>query len=237
MNPAANQLYAVCDATWPPAKQWTVDGWRMRDGAGGGKRVSAATIETNGAAIEVAEADMQRRGMRPLFMVRDGDAQLDAQLQAHSYRVVDPVTMYACPTSVLTDTPIPPVTAFSIWEPLAIMEEIWEQGGIGPDRVAVMHRALQKTAVFARARDKPAGVGFAAIFDGVCMVHAVEVLPHQRRKGVAQWIMRKAAFWAQEQGANTMSVLCTQANVAANALYTSLGMDVVGHYHYRQKEA
>jgi len=65
------------------------------------------------------------------------------------------------------------------------------------------------------------------------MVHAIEVLEHQRRQGMGAWIMRAAAFWAAKQGARTVSVMCTDENLGANRLYTSLGMRVVGHYHYR----
>jgi hypothetical protein len=46
--------------------------------------------------------------------------------------------------------------------------------------------------------------------------------------------MRAAAFWAQEQGAQTLSVICTKANAGANGLYQTLGMAIVGEYHYRQ---
>jgi GNAT superfamily N-acetyltransferase len=66
------------------------------------------------------------------------------------------------------------------------------------------------------------------------MVHAVEVLPHQRKQGVGAWIMRAAAFWGAAQRAHHIAVLCTTANVGANRLYSSLGFEVAGHYHYRQ---
>ena len=42
--------------------------------------------------------------------------------------------------------------------------------------------------------------------------------------------------WAAAQGATHLSVLCTNANDAANALYSSLGMELVGQYHYRIKK-
>ncbi|MEL6679458.1 MAG: GNAT family N-acetyltransferase, partial [Pseudomonadota bacterium] len=38
-----SRLYDAVEATWPAAHMWQQDGWTMRDGAGGGKRVSAAT--------------------------------------------------------------------------------------------------------------------------------------------------------------------------------------------------
>ena len=228
------RLYQVIDHTWPTARLWTEGGWTLRDGQGGGKRVSAATIAAPEADIAQAETSMRAMGQRPLFMIRSGDDPLDAELAARGYAIVDPVNLYVAPVAQLTDVPIPRVTAFDIWEPLAIMLEIWAKGGIGPERIQVMHRAKTKTAILTRWNEMPGGVAFAAIHDGVCMVHAVEVLEHQRQQGVAKWLMRRAAFWAERQGADRLAVLCTKANVGANCLYQSLGFAHVGDYHYRQ---
>lgn len=238
MTASIEDLYDVIDGTWP-AKRFVTHGiWCLRDGDGGGKRVSAATASgpATGTDIEDAEKAMINMGQTPLFMVRNGDAALDANLAELGYHIVDPVTVYACVPNMLTDVAIPRVTVFDLWEPLAIMREIWEQGGIGAARQRVMHRAPgPKTALLCRLDDKPAGVAFVAVHNHVAMVHAVEVLPHQRRKGAAAWMMRGAAFWAERQGAHTLSVICTNANTGANALYTGLGFSVQGHYHYRMK--
>ncbi len=234
MIPSVQTLYDVCEGTWPPLHSWVSEGWTFRDGAGGGKRVSAATASALLPDVDRLTTRMRGSGQQPLVMVREGEVALDEHLASKGFKVVDPVNMYACPVEALTDVPIPRVTAFAIWEPLAIMEEIWATGGIGPNRIDVMARAKCKTGILSRWNEKPAGVAFAGVHDRICMVHAVEVLPHQRRQGVAVWMMRKAAFWAEEQGATHVSVLCTQANEPANALYSSLGMTCVGQYHYRQ---
>ena len=234
MTPDIEKLYDVIDQTWPPAKKWTEAGWTLRDGQGGGKRVSAATIAAPDADIAQAETTMRAMNQRPLFMIRKGDHLLDTALEARGYGIIDPVNLFVLPIEQLTDVPIPRVTAFDVWEPLAIMLEIWAKGGIGPDRINVMHRAKTKTAILTRWNEMPGGVAFAAIHNGVCMVHAVEVLQHQRQQGVAKWLMRRAAFWAQAQGAGHIAVLCTKANVGANRLYQSLGFAHVGDYHYRQ---
>jgi GNAT superfamily N-acetyltransferase len=228
-------ILAAGEATWPPARAWQQDGWTLRDGAGGGKRVSAATRDDPAADPDLAEAAMRARGETPLFQVRPGQVDLDAELEARGYARLDPTRILACPIDRLTDRPIPRVTAFCIWEPLAIMEEIWEQGGIGPARRAVMVRAETKTAILGRWNEKPAGVAFAAVHEGIAMVHAMEILGHQRRQGVGGWLMRRAAFWARDEGATTMAVFCTEANTGGLALYTSLGLADVGQYHYRQK--
>ncbi|MEL7165019.1 MAG: GNAT family N-acetyltransferase [Pseudomonadota bacterium] len=232
------QFYAAMDGTWPAAEYRLQGPWTLRDGAGGGRRVSATTTnrQVRPTDIDAAEMAMQDMGQDRLFMLTAGQETLDETLAARGYVVVDPVQLYACPTTNLTDIPIPRVTAFGIWEPLAIMEEIWASGGVGPTRLAVMARAKTKTGIFARAKDKPAGVGFAAIHNGICMVHAVEVLEHQRRQGVAGWIMRRAAFWAAEQGARTLAVLCVKDNEPANKLYQRLGFAPVCDYHYRIKK-
>ncbi len=227
---------AVVDGTWPAAGFETLGPFRLRKGQGGGSRVSAASRigDVTDADIDAAEAAMQAMGQKRIFCLRPGDEALDAQLAARGYDILDPVNIYTCPAEQLTDTPIPRVTVFNIWEPLAIMREIWAQGGIGPERLAIMHRALgPKTGLLMRHSDQPAGTGFVAIHEGVAMVHALEILPDHRRQGMGGWAMRAAAFWALDNGAETLSVICTKANAGANGLYHALGMEIAGEYHYR----
>ncbi len=229
-------LTAAIDATWPALRQIEVPGFTLREGAGGGSRVSAATARAgwDESHIAGAEAGMRDLGQLPRFMVRAGEAALDAQLEARGYIVTDPTLLRMAPVEVLHDRDIPRVTVFTIWEPLAIMREIWAAGGIGPARLAVMDRVRgPKTAIFGRTQDQPAGTAFAAIHEGTVFVHAVEVLPRLRRNGMAVWMMRLAARWGRAQGASRIAILVTRANAGANALYASLGMVEMGGYHYR----
>ncbi|NUH65304.1 GNAT family N-acetyltransferase [Sulfitobacter sp. S0837] len=232
----AQPFYDAGEATWPAARRFDLGPWTLRDGQGGGKRVSAATARASVTEDDIPQAEtaMREMGQRPLFMLREGDDAVDALLAARGYETLDPTTILNMPLRNLTDVPIPPVTAFCIWEPLAIMTEVWAAGGIGPARLAVMDRAATKTGLLARWNEKPAGVAFAGVHGDICMVHAVEVLPHQQRQGVATWIMRAAAHWGQAQGASQLSVLCVEANARAQALYAKLGFAPVGRYHYRQ---
>ncbi len=238
MMPGLDALYHVTEQTWPAASRTEHGPITLRDGAGGGKRVSAATAAPGWGEADLAAAEvaMTARAQEPLFMIHQGENTLDTALAARGYAIIDPVNLWLCPLAQLTDLPLPRVTAFAIWEPLAIMREIWEQGGIGPARVAVMERAkTPKTGLFGRVSDKPAGTGYCGLHDGVAMVHALEILPEHRGKGLGKWMMRCAAFWAQAEGGTHMAVLCTKANAGANGLYASLGMEVVGQYHYRIK--
>ncbi|MDR7126144.1 GNAT family N-acetyltransferase [Pseudotabrizicola sp. 4114] len=231
-------LAEVMERTWPPARAFAVGPWCIRDGQGGGKRVSAATAgpEWRDEDIPQAEAAMAALDQGPLFLIRQGDDLLDQALQSRGYRVVDPVVAYVAPASALADPPAPPMAAFAHWPPLAICSEIWAEGGIGAARVAVMQRACTpKCAILGRAQDQPTGVAFVAIHQGVAMLHALEVRPPARRQGSAHNILRAAGAWAQENGADTLSLVVTVANTAARNLYASLGMGVVGQYHYRQR--
>jgi len=236
--PSAEALYQVIEETWPPAARRRLAGWMIREGRGGGQRVSATTQESDRLPdIGVAEAAMDALGQPRLFMIRQGEAALDRALEGRGYARHDPVVLYACPTDTLTAEPVPPVSAFALWPPLQVMRDVWAEGGIGPGRLAVMERARgPKTAILSRQNDRVAGVAFVAIHQRIAMIHAVEVTPALRRKGAGINIMRAAAHWAQERGAAHVSLLVRDANLAANRLYEKLSMAVVGKYHYRLKK-
>jgi GNAT superfamily N-acetyltransferase len=241
LNFEADPLYDVMEATWPPGAVLTCGKWTIREGQGGGKRVSAATANgpVQSQDLEAAERAMQVLGQTPLFMLRAGETELDALLDQAGYDVIDPVHLFQCPIATLTTERPPKVSIFDLWEPLHIQYDIWQAGGIGPPRWAIMARVKgAKTSLFGRWNNRPAATGFVAVHNRIAMVHAVEVLAHQRDQKVATWLMRAAAFWAADQGASQIAVLCTKANCAANGLYSSMGMQLSGFYHYRiQKEA
>lgn len=232
----AGPLTALLDATWPAAAQRRLGPWIIRDGQGGGKRVSAATAAADWqpADIALAEAAMHDLGQDPLFMIRAGDAALDAALDARGFRIIDPVLAYAAPCASLANPD--PMTAFPHWPPLGIAREIWATAGIGAARQAVMQRATgAKVAILGRTANRPSGAAFVAIHAQTAMLHALEVVPALRRQGSANNILRAAAKWAQDHGATTLVLVVMQANSGARALYASLGMQAVGQYHYRQR--
>jgi GNAT superfamily N-acetyltransferase len=226
-------LAEVMEATWPPASNSRLGPFTLRDGAGGGKRVSAASCD---GAFSAADLDQAEAAMaEPLMLIRDGDAALDAALDARGWRVVDPVVAYAGPVADLT-AELPPLATFPHWPPLEIARSIWAEGGIGPARLAVMTRVTgPKVAILARSGDRPSGVAFVACHGSEAMLHALEVRPESRLQGAGQALLRAAANWAAAQGATRFSLVVTRQNTAARALYTRLGMAVVGHYHYRMK--
>lgn len=235
-KPDLLRLFETLDATWPAAARVDTGPWTLREGRGGGKRVSAATAREAWRVddLTAAETAMRLMGQDPLFMIRNRDETLDIALDSQGYSLADPTQLWLAPIERLTDVKLPRVSAFAIWEPLAIMREIWEDGHIGEARQRVMDRAAHpKTGLFGRVSDSPAGAGFCAVHQGVAMVHALHIKAEHRGKGLGGWMMRCAAFWAQSKGARWISCAATEGNGAANALYGSLQMQVAGRYHYR----
>ncbi len=229
-------LFDVIDATWPTAQKRRAGPWTVRLDQRGGNRVSATTAHAPVTAADFPQAEkvMKDAGQRPLFMLRNGEEALDRLLEDRGYVVRDISNLYAAPVDLIATRRPPPVTAFEVWPPLAAQAEVWSAGGIGQGRLDVMGRAAQpKTTLLGRVDDTPAGTAFVAIAADCAMIHALEVATTHRRKGLAGHLTRAAAFWAADQGASYLTLITTKANTGANALYTSLGMTLVGQYHYR----
>lgn len=235
MNLDPRTLADVMEATWPAASLASCGPFLLRDGRGGGKRVSAATAEGPWDAADLARAE-QAMGAHPLFLIREGDEALDRALALRGYAIVDPVAAYSAPVAALKGEGARHMSTFPHWPPMEIARVLWADAGIGPARLAVMARAQgARCVVLGRTNDRASGVAFVACHGSHAMLHALEVAPALRRQGSAQNILRAAARWAQGVGADTLSLVVTEANAPARALYQQLGMVEAGRYHYRQK--
>lgn len=231
--PDTARMMAAVDATWPAAESVDRGGWRLRRGAGGGKRVSAASPLGSGNVAE-AEAAMRAWDQEPLFRVTGADAALDRELAERGYRIIDPVILYAAPADALAGEDSHMAACYRVAGLPAILEEIWADGGIGPGRLAVMDRvALPKTRLLSRAGDAPCGAAFVAVDLEIAMIHAIEVLASHRRMGAARLLIEGAARFAADHGARWLTLAVAEANAPARALYDRLGMAETGRYHYR----
>lgn len=235
-SPGMEALLASLAATWPAVAEHPVGPWILRDGGGGGSRVSSAVARGAVAPGDLPrlEAAAARIGQAPLVQILPGQESLDATLAAAGYALQDETLVMAAPLGAVP--PAPGMAAFAHWPPLGILRDIWSESGIGPARQAVMQRvAGPKAAVLGRLSDRAAGAAFVAAAHGIAFVSAVAVLPAFRRKGCARNMMGAAAAWAQAAGATHLALAVTRANEGGRALYASLGMEVVGKYHYRAK--
>lgn len=228
---------ALIDATWPAATTQIAGGFLIREGRGGGSRVSCATLIApfDDADITAAEAAHRALGQIPRFMIRPEDSALDAALEARGYIAYDPVSLWTAPITQMQGV-VPPVTAFAHWPPLQIARDLWSELEVGPERQAIMERVTgPKICILGRKQDRAAGVAFVALHEGCAMLHALAVAPSFRRSGLARAMIHEGARWALAQGATRFDMLVTHANDASNALAQSLGMMRLAGYHYRRE--
>jgi GNAT superfamily N-acetyltransferase len=233
-------LVRLMEASWPPAAVIRQGPVLLRQGSGGGQRVSAASVEGDWTEDDLtrAETAMRQMGQEALFLVTPQDGALDLALAKRGYQIKDPVLVYAAPARQIAAEGPPHMTTFTHWPPLNIAATLWADGHVGPERLAIMQRALgPKTVLLARANERAAGVAFAALSGPAVFVHALHVAPEMRRGGSGRNLMRAAALWADHTGAETLALAVTEANQSARALYASLGMEVVESYHYRRRPA
>ncbi len=234
--PDTNTLFAALEATWPPARVIETATWRVRDGQRGGQRVSSAVALGNVSEpdIDMAEAEMRALNQHPLFMLRDRDAKLDQMLDQRGYAISDPTAIYWVDPTIIART-FRPGQVFPTWPSFAVQNEIWAEGGVGPERLQVMARAKDpKISILCRTADTPAASVFASIHQRIAMLHALEVTPNERLKGVGETAVRATAQWALDHGATWLALAVTKANSGAHALYAKLGFTPCASYHYRR---
>lgn len=232
--PSCRDVFAAIEATWPPRACYQKGDWMLRDGAGGGKRVSAATVLQNAdtADIEMAAEEMRRLEQTPLFMIRNQDQELDKRLAVQGYQMIDPVVVLIAKTDDLLRQTPPAYDIACLEAPNTDAKTIWADGGIRQTRLDVMARVTcSKTILYAPGQ----GVAFTAAYQGISMTHAVEVCVSCRRKGVARALMQKAFAWAKIKNCPWSAVLTVRENIPAHSLYETLGMYETAAYHYRIK--
>lgn len=224
------------ETTWPAAETAQAGGLEVGRGMGGGGRVSSAHAtgpDWSDADLTTAETIQQDWGQKPLFRVAARDSALQAALAQRGYQTFNPTAIMAIDCAALTAQAIPRLTAFTVWQPLAIQRDIWAAGHIDEARQAVMERvALPRSSVLGRLSDRAAGAAFVAADGPVAMIHAIEVLPQFRRMGLAGWMIRAAAAWAQDQGAPRLALAVSRPNTGAIALYERMGFQPMGDYAY-----
>ncbi|RCW84083.1 GNAT family N-acetyltransferase [Paracoccus lutimaris] len=236
MTPGDPDLARAFETTWPAAEYADAGAFRVGRGHGAGGRVSSARAlrpDWDEADIPAVEAIHRRWRQRAMFRLPDCDDALAKALIARGYQRQNPTAIMALDCAALRDRDVPGMTAFTIWPPLAIQGDIWAAGNIGAARQAVMPRvALPRTAILGRHEDRAAGAAFVAVDGPVAMIHAIEVAPGFRRKGLAGWLIRRAATWADAQGATRLGLAVSRANTSARALYDRMGFAETGGYAY-----
>jgi GNAT superfamily N-acetyltransferase len=233
-------FWNASDVSWPPIKKFKMGSWTIREGGGGGNRVSATSLNNSNSFLKtdivLAETAMKTLGQPYIFRIGKEEIKLDLTLEKFGYNIVTPSYIYGCDIDRVSNFDIPPITTFNVWPPLEIMKKIWIEGGMSENRISVMQRSKgEKTTILGRASNKVAGCAFVSIYNGISMVHSVFVHPSFRLKGLGRYMLYKSAQWAKDRGSSYITLQVTEQNKGARSLYSNLGMEVIGSYHYRVK--
>lgn len=232
MDPAALE---ALEATWPPVEVARFGGLLAGRGAGGGGRLSSVRQVGDWAEadLEAALAQQDAWGEARLLRVLDGQPRLAEAARARGMVRRQPTAILTAPLAALAAAEIPRMTAFALWPPLAVQRALWQAHGITPARQAAMARvAGPHVALLGRQADRVAGTGFCAVCGPVTGLHAVVVEPAMRGARLAEHMLRRAAEWAQGQGAQVMALAVTRENASALRLYARLGFQEVAGYAY-----
>lgn len=222
-------------ATWPPAETARAGGFLVRRGLGGGRRVSSGLLEAPDWCVAEAEDAMARWGQPPCFQIWPGQERLDADLAGRGYAIRDPSVVLEAPADALALAGCDERTIYCE-APLASMEEIWRNAGMGRPQRAIMDRVTgPKTWILGRLGDRPAGAAFAAASGPAAVLHALEVRPAARRAGLGARMTRAAAAWAVRNGADRLLLAVRSGNAAALGLHAALGLSETCRYHYRER--
>lgn len=227
---------------WPAHLVEESDGWLLRYAAGVTKRANsvfpAGEPADLGAAITAAERFYRDRGLAPAFSLDDGGpgtAELDTELAARGYTIVDPTLIMTRP---LDGTWAPPACPVRLEDAPSAewMRRWWEVDGRGgPDDLAVAERILRGVpSVYARVGDGiPDGVGRLTVTGDWAGIYCMAVNSARRREGLGRAIVAALLDAARDAGARDAYLTVVAANMPARALYDGMGFAVSGGYHYR----
>lgn len=233
-----NSFWAASEICWPPLNKKNIGPWVIREGEGGGNRVSSTTANDffTKEDIFIAENHMQLLNQKNIFHIREKDLELDNILERLGYSLVDKTVVYGLKIAKMSSPCVPPMTAFNIWPPLRIMKDIWEIGGTTDSRISVMERCkVRKTAILGRIENKAAGCAFISEYKGIAILQALFVLPSYRRKGLARFLISESVKWVSYADSAYLALMTDKYNKEARGLYDSLGMKIIDKYHYRVK--
>jgi GNAT superfamily N-acetyltransferase len=231
-------LEAVAARGWRPAEIEPLGGWLLRANDGFTSRGnSVLPLRTADRplteALSAARAWYAARGL-PLRIQVPIQARrlLDAELGARGWAASPDVHVMAARLDRLPGESVPAVTV------TATPDDDWfgcYRDGAGATAAAQGLLLRHDTAGFAsiRSGERVLAIGRGAVDDGWLGVTAVEVVPDERRRGLAGRIMRALHDWGRDRGARRVYLQVSPANAAGVGLYRSLGYWVHHDYRYR----
>lgn len=234
---------------WPAPRNAVMGDWLLRSAGGYTKRANSANALQPGAALTPEllaqiEAHYARQQLPSIFRLSPlADTRVDALLQGHGYRVVDP--------SLLMLRATQPDDAR--WQPAADMQlqiapqlpSAWLDGycaaSAHPMAQQPAHRAILESIGMHCAymsllqQGQVRAWGLAVLERDAVGLYEVLVHPDHRGQGLGRHVVQGLLHWAAQQGATHTDLQVAASNLRAQQLYASLGFAPVYGYHYRVK--
>jgi len=253
MPPAIDRIRLLEDIgadAWPPATTVWLAGWRLSLDRGVTRRANSvlpnATRPVGVVAALIAEVEhrYRERGLRPCFKLTAAaePADLDRRLARRGYLAEGHSLVLVADARTLAAPHSPNITVALADRPTqAWLEACWPDGQDADERSArraiVERLRLPRAFALARLGTTPGGAALAVADRGWAGLTAVHTLPEQRRRGVAQSLLRALAGWALEQDLKHLYLQVERDNTPARRLYAGLGFSEAYGYHYRRAPA
>jgi len=145
MSPSLQDIAETVWVTWPGEETVETPAFTLRRSGDDSRRSRAASAKRDVTDKEISDAAQQMAawGQPALFFVPSDAPDFDAQLEVRGYRSHDSAVYYVGRTAEMAARRPPRLSTFEIWEPLAIMADLWAENGISAERQEVMLRALR----------------------------------------------------------------------------------------------
>jgi GNAT superfamily N-acetyltransferase len=245
---AMAQLERIAALGWRGLEEERLGDWLLRAGNRfTGRANSLLPLGDPGRPVEVALGDVVEwysvRGLRPLIQVPlPLCSGLDEYLAASGWRAFNPSYVFAGDlASVLDSTPPRPDLPAPNYSssPTADWLSGYRYRGaalpVGAEHV--LATAADPTFLSLYEDGAVVAVARGVVDEGWLGVTAVTVDSAHRRRGLARHVMRQLTVWALNRGARRLYLQVAQENVAAVAMYRSMGLEPHHEYHYRTLDA
>ncbi len=232
---------------WPPKETARVEGWLLRAGGGGSRRINSARtlfFEKQGEvarAIHRVEDWYRKRGLPPCFAITDQVApcDLDRCLEAAGYGLRTPTRVLTRPVGA--HGPSLPHAVELVGRPrnmvLDVLAERHWDTRLRAGRAAIYERIRRPwTFGLCFAGNEPVAVGCCVVVGEIAVLHSFRTVPAARGRGFAFSVLMRLLEWAAGMGAREAMLQVEKTNLAAASLYERTGFRPCYHYHYRQKD-
>jgi GNAT superfamily N-acetyltransferase len=250
MPPAIDRIRLLEDIgadAWPAAITAWIEGWRLSLDCGVTRRANsvlpnaAQPVGDAAALIGEVERRYRARGLPPCFKLTAAaePADLDRRLERRGYRSEGHSLVLVADARAIAPPHAPQIAVALDDRPTQPwLDACWPAARYRDERSArqaiVARQRLPRAFALARLGATPGGAALAVADRGWVGLTAVHTLPEQRRRGIAQGLLRALAGWTIEQGIKRLYLQVERDNAPAHRLYAGLGFTEAYRYHYRR---